>query len=162
MGRASSPREDVFSGWGQKRTRSCTLTSGLHWGGTSLSILSLYLSQACPSWPFRLSVRKWFFHRMWLGTGTDSPKQWSQPQAAGVQGMFGQCSQAQDLNTAWCCVEPEVRFNGPGEYLQLEIFCDSRELWSVQRLLALAAVSFSRMNWEILRSHFTIVTWHLA
>lgn len=38
------------------------------------------------------------------------------------------CSQAQDLNIAWCCVEPEVRFNGPGGYLQLEIFCDSREL----------------------------------
>lgn len=34
-------------------------------GGRSLSILTLYLSQACPSWPLRLSVRKRFLSRVW-------------------------------------------------------------------------------------------------
>ena len=38
----------------------------------------------------RLGVRKRFFTRGWLGSGTGSAVQWSWPQAVGAQGAFGQ------------------------------------------------------------------------
>ena len=36
--------------------------------------------------------------------GTGCPGHWSWPQAAGVQGTFGEQSQAQDLIVGWSCV----------------------------------------------------------
>ena len=47
------------------------------------------------------------------GHGTGCPGQWSQPQAARVQGVFGQCSQAFGLNFGWSCVEPGAGLGDP-------------------------------------------------
>lgn len=41
----------------------------------------------------RLDVRKRFLSRGWSDPGTGSPGQWSQPQAVGIQGAPGHCSQ---------------------------------------------------------------------
>lgn len=42
------------------------------------------------------------------GHGTGCPGQWVQPQADGVQGVSGHCSQIRGLNFEWCCMEMEV------------------------------------------------------
>ena len=80
-------------------------------------------------WRFRLDIRKRFFIRGWMGPGTDSPGQWSWPQATRVQVLFGHCSHTHGLIFMWSCVEPEVGFDPQSMILvglfQLRIFYNS-------------------------------------
>lgn len=54
------------------------------------------------------------------GQGTCFPGQWLLNQAAGVQGVFGQCYQAKGLNFGWTCVEPGVGVSDSCEFLPAE------------------------------------------
>ena len=47
------------------------------------------------------------------GHGTGCPAMRSQPQAARVQGAFGQHSQTYSLNVGWSCVEPGTGLYDP-------------------------------------------------
>ena len=47
------------------------------------------------------------------GHGRGCPGLWAQPQADGLQGAFGQCSQIQGLDFGWPCVEPRVGCDDP-------------------------------------------------
>lgn len=52
------------------------------------------------------SIRLGVWKRLFIsghGHGTGSLGQWSYPQAAGVEGDFGQCSEIEGLNFGWCC-----------------------------------------------------------
>lgn len=51
----------------------------------------------------RLGIKKMLFIKGWLGTGTGSPENWSQPQAAGAWDALPEFG--------WSCVETEVGFD---------------------------------------------------
>lgn len=40
-----------------------------------------------------------------FGLGMGSPRQWSQPQAAGIEGVFGECPEGQGLHFEWSFVK---------------------------------------------------------
>lgn len=68
---------------------------------------------------------KGFPLRRWLGSGKASTGQWSWPQAATVQGAFGQRSHTWGLNCRYSFVEPQVGLSNLCGPFQLRIFSDS-------------------------------------